>query len=325
MTKKYFFLITIILLGISSCSPAAETATATALPPPIATIIHPTEAPATDTPQTTPATATNKECKDRALFIEDVTVPDNTKFEPGESFVKTWRLRNIGGCTWGPGYTLVFVRGDQMNSPASIPLSETAPRDTLDISVDLVAPSTDGVFTGYYELHNPAGETIPVGELDHVWLKIIVGTGAPIRTAQPATASGPCSYQENAAYVDEVLSLINAARADNSLPALTVNPQLAAAAQGHSMDMACNSLLSHTGSDGSSVASRIAAQGYSASYFVENIYAGGGPQDAMTWWMDDLPHREAILNTQITEIGIGYAYVGSSTYGGYFAVDFASP
>jgi uncharacterized protein YkwD len=89
--------------------------------------------------------------------------------------------------------------------------------------------------------------------------------------------------------------------------------------------MACHNLLSHTGSDGSYVNARIAATGYGASYTEEIIYAGGGPQAAFDWWMGDQLHRDAILSTQATEIGVGYAYLEASAYGGYITVDFASP
>ena len=89
--------------------------------------------------------------------------------------------------------------------------------------------------------------------------------------------------------------------------------------------MACNSFLSHTGSDGSYVNTRIKAAGYSASYSEEIICASGDPQDAFDWWMNDKLHRDAILSTKSTEMGIGFAYISSSTYGGYFTVDFARP
>ncbi len=326
MPKKYLFLLFVIFIGVSACTTPA--ATETVLPPPIVTIVHAPESPPTEIPIITETSEAQENCQDEALFIKDVTVPDYTKFAPGEAFLKTWRLENTGACTWTSDYSLIFSSGDQMNSPLSIPLEETRPQWELDISVNLVAPSTNGNFTGIYILQNPAGEVIPIGALEQLWVKIVVGTGSISFPAQPtlaATVSGPCNPQKDAGTTGELLTLINAARAENGLPSLTLNSQLAAAADLHSSDMACNSLLSHTGSDGSSVSSRIAAQGYSASYVVETIYPGGGPQDAIISWMNDTEHRDAILNTQITEIGIGYAYVGSSVYGGYFAVDFASP
>ena len=125
-------------------------------------------------------------------------------------------------------------------------------------------------------------------------------------------------------YPGEIVNLINQARSGAGLPALTVNAQLASAAQGHSIDMACFSLLSHTGSNGSTVQQRISAAGYSAAYFEEMIYAGGYPQDAFKWWMGDPTHHEIIFDTRVTDIGVGYAYVSDSAYGGYFTVDFGS-
>lgn len=55
---------------------------------------------------TLPTSASASSC-DWAQFITDVTVPDGTKYEPGETFEKTWRLKNIGTCTWTISYSLV--------------------------------------------------------------------------------------------------------------------------------------------------------------------------------------------------------------------------
>jgi len=41
--------------------------------------------------------------------------------------------------------------------------------------------------------------------------------------------------------------------------------------------------------------------------------------------MSDKPHRDAILSSKSVEMGISYAYVTTSTNGGYFTVDFAAP
>ena len=81
----------------------------------------------------------------------------------GQSFTKTWQLRNTGTCTWNAGYTLVFTGGNRMGSADSAPLPETAPNATLELSVDLTAPADDGVFTGLYEIHDRAGGPSPSG------------------------------------------------------------------------------------------------------------------------------------------------------------------
>src|SRR5271157_1067465 len=51
-----------------------------------------------------------------AQFVADVTVPDGTTLAPGATFTKTWRLENIGNCTWTTSYALVFSSGSAMGA-----------------------------------------------------------------------------------------------------------------------------------------------------------------------------------------------------------------
>ena len=37
-------------------------------------------------------------------------MPDNTEIAAGTTFVKTWRLKNNGSCTWTSGYSRVFLQ-----------------------------------------------------------------------------------------------------------------------------------------------------------------------------------------------------------------------
>ena len=62
---------------------------------------------------------------DRAQFIADVTVPDGTSFAPGIGFSKTWRLKNVGTCTWTTAYALVFDTGEKMGGPDLVSLPNT--------------------------------------------------------------------------------------------------------------------------------------------------------------------------------------------------------
>ena len=268
-------------------------------------------------------------------MIADVTVPDNSVMTRGQQFTKTWRFLNNGKCNWN-GYTVAFFAGDRMSTPDSVPVPATEAGKTVDVSVELTAPSIDGAYTGFYILRNDKGETLPIGAEQAFWLKILIGNvaAAPVSTlpangtAVPSTqVRGPtgCNYSTSSSYINEIATLINNARAENGLPALTVNAQLAAAAQGHSIDMVCHNLLSHTGSDSSSVYERVAAAGYASSYVSEIIYGSGFPQTAFDWWMNDQIHRNEILNSRVTEMGIGYAYSSASAYGSYFTVDFGSP
>lgn len=347
--NKIWILLLITTLSLSSCikvseetpAPEAPLFVTSTLPPTRPGLSLPTAIPPTATPDasttTTPggtASATS-ECKDSAVLLEDVTVPDNALMTGGEKFTKTWRFLNSGKCNWS-GYTIAFVAGDRMETPDSAPVPQTEAGKTVDVSVELTAPSIDGAYTGFYELKNANGETLSIGTESAFWVKILIGnatasTSEPAPTMSSGTAvsqpSGPasCSYTSSSSYLTEIASLINNARAQNGLPALVVNPQLALAAQNHSIDMACHGLLSHTGSDGSSVHERIAAAGYDASYSEEIIYGSGYPQTAFDWWMNDQIHRDAILNPNAVDMGVGYAYKADTAHGGYYTVDFGSP
>ena len=133
-----------------------------------------------------------------------------------------------------------------------------------------------------------------------------------------------CTYTENAAYVQQLIDLINEARADVGRAALSVNAQLMNAAQDHSLDMACNDFLRHSGSDSSWVGDRLAQAGYPNSYYLE-VVAIGLPQDAMNQWRSEPAHWDAIINSRVTEIGVGYVFSRTSSYGGYWTVDMGGP
>src|SRR5512133_610276 len=124
------------------------------LPPTRPALILPTATDLTSTPDlsttTTPGASTTPgagsteaasgPCKDSAVMIEDVTVPDNTVMTKGQKFTKTWRFMNNGKCNW-TGYAIAFFAGDRMESPDSVPVPETPAGKTVDVSVDLTAPS----------------------------------------------------------------------------------------------------------------------------------------------------------------------------------------
>ncbi len=88
-----------------------------------------------------------------AKWVKDVTVPDGTEFAPGDTFTKTWRLKNVGTCTWNNDYDLVFDSGDKMggSNVEDINIGNVAPGDEVDISVDLTAPGSVGTYRGKVE------------------------------------------------------------------------------------------------------------------------------------------------------------------------------
>ncbi len=157
--------------------------------------------------------------------------------------------------------------------------------------------------------------------------------GQPTQGGATATPAGPsvCAPAENATFVTELQTLINKARTDAGLTALTINDKLAAAAKAHAIDMVCNNYLSHIGLSGSTPETRVSAQGYTASLVLENLYAlhpayGINAQTAFNWWMNnDSDSRANILNPNVTELGVAYQVSDKSLLGGYFVVVFAKP
>lgn len=118
---------------------------------------------------------------DSAQFIADVTIPDGTRMGPGLAFTKTWRLKNIGTCTWTTSYGLVFSSGAQMGGPSLLNLSTSVPPgQTVDLSVNLAAPSTVGHYIGYWKLSNASGVVFGLGlNADKAWWVEINVAGSP--------------------------------------------------------------------------------------------------------------------------------------------------
>lgn len=92
-----------------------------------------------------------------ADFVSDVTIPDGTVMAPGQSFTKTWKLKNSGATSWS-GYNLTFVGGDQMAAPSSVSVPMTPPGVTVDISVPMTAPKNAGNHRGSWQMTNRDGK-----------------------------------------------------------------------------------------------------------------------------------------------------------------------
>ena len=91
-------------------------------------------------------------CVDDAEFVDNVTIPDGTEIAPGETFVKTWRMRNSGTCTWTNNYSWTFRGGDVLTLLDTTTLDLVSPGQELDISVTLVAPESPGSYAGQWQL-----------------------------------------------------------------------------------------------------------------------------------------------------------------------------
>lgn len=329
---------------------AAPVASATATEPPASADVSVTSTATTESsPTAEPTRPPNAaDCTNSASFVADVTIPDNTEILGGEVFTKTWRIMNTGTCIWASDYTLSYYSDEQMNAPASVPLPVTYPGQTADISVGLTAPNAIGTHRANFVIKNPAGLIMKINEDSRLWLIINVRTtaaataaptattaaGAPVPTATTSSSSEggfanvSCSYAIDQLKLIDVINAVNAYRVQSGLPDYTVNTQLVRAAQAHANDMACNQIFTHTGSDGSTIQSRIAASGYTAAFASENVYGSNPPltgQEVVNWWINDQTdqrHRLNLVSDTYIEIGVGYAFFNSY---GYYVIVFATP
>ena len=136
--------------------------------------------PVTSTPVPTPC--------DWASLVDDISIPDGSLLLPGQAFTKTWRLKNIGTCTWSPEYSVAFVEGSSLGAPASVKINNTvAPGGTVDVSVQMTAPSAAGSYTSNWLLKNAAGTSFGLGSSAkaYFWVKIQVNTLATLDPAKP--------------------------------------------------------------------------------------------------------------------------------------------
>lgn len=111
-------------------------------------------------------------CDDYAFdaITVDVTIPDGTPMTANQEFVKTWKIKNTGNCTWGDGYGLVYSYGERMSGDP-VPLSAVVlPGQEVEISVNFKAPGKIGEYTSAWQMANANGITFGKA----VFVKIVV-------------------------------------------------------------------------------------------------------------------------------------------------------
>ncbi|MGD0173684.1 MAG: NBR1-Ig-like domain-containing protein [Anaerolineales bacterium] len=141
----------------------------------------------------------------RAHFVKDVTIADYTVINPGDTFIKTWRLTNNGSCDWAADTSIGFFSGTQMGGPSSQSLGQiVAVGDQIDISLTLKAPTDPGTYTGYWMLLTPSGGRFGIGDAGDLSFYVLIvvksstttptlsaTAGTPSNTSTPTTTRSP--------------------------------------------------------------------------------------------------------------------------------------
>lgn len=120
-------------------------------------------------------------------FVSDVTIPDNTSMKPGQTFTKTWRVRNNGSCAWDSGFKFNFIGGEAMGGATLTLNKAVSPGTETDLSVAMTAPNTSGSHRGNWRMATAAGANFG----DEVYVIITVSGSAA--TTSSATSTGVLS------------------------------------------------------------------------------------------------------------------------------------
>ena len=172
--------------GLTQTALAAPTNTPTPTSTPALTLSIPTLANVTPFGTSiigsTPVTACNG-----LAYVNDVTIPDNTPMTPGQTFTKTWKVRNSGTCAWDAGFKFAFTGGDAMGG-VTYTLPQSVPANTqIDISIAMTAPANKtGSIRGNWRMSTAAGQYFG----DEVYVMILIGAaGEPTNTSAPGDST----------------------------------------------------------------------------------------------------------------------------------------
>lgn len=160
---------------------ATEEPTATATPKPATTAtVRPTATATENTPEETPTAAVtptvtkatpkpsatpqigavptyDPACANFVVYLEDVTIPDNTSIAGGEEFEKTWRVENKGSCPITSEFEVVTFADPGVVIVRAIPIGMIEAGESGLISIVLRAPDLAGKYNANVKLRAPDG------------------------------------------------------------------------------------------------------------------------------------------------------------------------
>jgi len=105
-----------------------------------------------------------------------MTAADGSQFPPGTTFIKVWRLKNVGSCTWNTSYSVTFDGGDQLGGSTFDMPENVSPGESIDIAIEMKAPNSKGSYKGYWLLRDDDGSKFGLGGSDKspFWVAIKV-------------------------------------------------------------------------------------------------------------------------------------------------------
>lgn len=214
------------------------------------------------------------------------------------------------GCidiTVGNKYVPVGSEGILTNDTHSIAVGTSTATVTVNGSpVHLSAYNING--NNYFKLRDLSG----VLGFGVSWLEaqngVLIYTNSDGQNVQIDTV-----YSE---YINDVIRLVNEARANEGIAPLTADTSLTSAAAVRASEL--NTLFSHSRPNGSSCFTVLKEMNIKYSTCAENIAIGQRtPQDVVNSWLNSSGHRANIMNPKLTKIGVGVTAAAYDGYSGY--------
>jgi len=129
----------------------------TETPATVVTVVSPTTSSVIATNTTAAGSGGSAACYGLS-YMSDVTIPDNTKVNPGQSFTKTWKVLNSGTCAWESGFIFNVVGGDAIGGVAVTLNQRVEPGRQYEFSVPMVVPTNkSGELKGTWRLSDANG------------------------------------------------------------------------------------------------------------------------------------------------------------------------
>jgi hypothetical protein len=97
------------------------------------------------------------DCTNRLRFEKDISIPDGTQVEPGQSIVKRWLITNSGTCNWNENYAVKLVSGPDLGAPRNQDLYPARNGQQVILQMTFTAPEKAGQYISTWQAIDPQG------------------------------------------------------------------------------------------------------------------------------------------------------------------------
>src|SRR6266571_4737183 len=96
--------------------------------------------------------------QDDSSFVYDERVQDDEQFQPGQHFLKVWRLYNKGETNWN-NYEArrILYLSSAVLGPPGFPVPDTLSKHDALLNLEMTAPIVPGCYRSVYQLYNGHG------------------------------------------------------------------------------------------------------------------------------------------------------------------------